>query len=230
VDVARLDDGGRIVAGSVERVACDAVAVGYGFTANLDLALAVGCATRVGADGGLAVVAGVDGQTSVAGVYAAGEITGVGGASLALVEGELAGSAAAQAAGAGAPLSRRDVASLRRRRSRLRAFADAMHAAHAVPPGWPDWLDDQTLVCRCEEVPYAAVAAAVNDLGATDARAVKLLARPGMGWCQGRVCGHATADLTARLCGRAVTAHDLAAFAGRAFAAPVRLADLATDG
>jgi hypothetical protein len=49
-----------------------------------------------------------------------------------------------------------------------------------------------------------------------------------MGWCQGRTCGPATAALTARACGRAVTADDLLAFAHRPFALPVRLADLAS--
>jgi len=226
VDVARLDNAGQVVAGSVKRVTCDAVAIGYGFTANLDLALMLGCATRVSADGGLAVMVGGEGQTSVPGVYAAGEITGVGGATLSVVEGELAGSAAAQAAGSSDPLSGRELASLRRRRRRLRAFADAMHAAHAPPAGWPVWLEDQTLVCRCEEVPYASIAAAVTDLGASDARTVKLLARPGMGWCQGRVCGYATAELTARLCDRDVRRDDLATYAHRPFAAPMLLGDL----
>ncbi len=67
----------------------------------------------------------------------------------------------------------------------------------------------------------------MGELGATDARSVKLLARPGMGWCQGRICGYATAVLTARACGRAVSRDDLTAFAHRPFATPVRLADLA---
>jgi D-hydroxyproline dehydrogenase subunit alpha len=205
-----------------QRIACDAVAVGYGFTANLELALLLGCRTRVGADGGLAVAVGADGRTSVPGVYAAGEITGVGGSALAVLEGELAGGAAA-----GDPLSTRDISRAIRQRHRLRAFADLMHAAHAMPAGWPSWLDGETLVCRCEEVPYQAVTGAVTELGATTSRAVKSLARPGMGWCQGRVCGAATATLTARACGRPVTEEDLLAFAHRPLATPVRLADLA---
>ncbi len=184
------------------------------------------CGSR--ADGGLAVIAGDDGQTTVEGVYAAGEITGVGGSALAVVEGELAGSAAAaQTGGTGPALSDRDRTATIRKRNRLRAFAEAMHATHAVPAGWPSWLEAETLVCRCEEVPYSALVEAVTELGATDARTVKLLARPGMGWCQGRVCGPPTALLTARACGREVTQDDLTAFAHRPFASPVRLADLA---
>jgi len=52
VDVAALH--GR---GPVRRVTCDSLAVGHGFTANLELALALGCRTRIGADGGLALTA-----------------------------------------------------------------------------------------------------------------------------------------------------------------------------
>lgn len=226
VDVAPLDGQGR-VSGATERVSCDAIAVGYGFTANLDLALALGCATRLGVDGGLAVLVGEAGQTSVPAVYAAGEITGVGGAELAVVEGELAGSAAAVAAGLAAPLSSREITALRRRRDRLRRFADVMHAAHRVPASWPEWLADDTVVCRCEEVPYGRVERAVTELHASDARSVKLLARPGMGWCQGRMCGYPTAHLAARACGRPVTEEDLIALAQRPFAAPVRLGELA---
>jgi NADPH-dependent 2,4-dienoyl-CoA reductase/sulfur reductase-like enzyme len=226
VDVARIRDG-QPIPGSTRRLECDALAIGYGFTANLELAMMLGCGLRRSADGGLAVRVSGDGQTTVPGVFAAGEVTGVGGSVLSLAEGEIAGSAAVQAGGGPSPLSERELAALRRRRDRQRAFADAMHAAHAVPAGWLSWLDDETVVCRCEEVTRGEIRHAVTELGATDARIVKLLARPGMGWCQGRVCGYATAELTAHLCGRAVSTQDLSAFAHRPFAAPVRLADLA---
>ena len=224
VDVAAVDRNGD--PGAIRRLRCDALAVGYGFTANVDLGLSLGCATRMSGDGGLAIATDADGRTSVPGVFAAGEITGVGGAQLAVAEGELAGDAAAREVGAQAALSRRDVGGLRRRAGRLRAFAEAMHEVHAVPAGWASRLSEGTIVCRCEEVPYGRIARAVIELGATDARSVKLLARPGMGWCQGRVCGYATAALVAQLCGRAVGHEDLMALAHRPFAAPVLLGDL----
>lgn len=81
-----------------------------------------------------------------------------------------------------------------RRRKRWRAFGEALQRAYPVQPGWQGWLRDDTLVCRCEEVPLARVREA-QALGATDARAIKLLARPGMGWCQGRICGYAVSCL-----------------------------------
>ncbi|MEV5891132.1 NAD(P)/FAD-dependent oxidoreductase [Nonomuraea fuscirosea] len=83
---------------------------------------------------------------------------------------------------------------LARRRERWRAFGEALQRAYPVRPGWQGWLRDDTIVCRCEEVPLARVREAQR-LGATDARSIKLLARPGMGWCQGRVCGYAVSCL-----------------------------------
>jgi thioredoxin reductase len=224
VTVSALDAAGRPVAGSGRRIACDAVAVSFGFVPQLEIALALGCATRVDVDGNLVLVVGDDQGTTVPGVYAAGEVTGVGGWALATVEGRIAGAAAASAEGTPGGLSE-----VSRRRGRLRRFAVAMHRAHPVPAGWTGWLGDDTVVCRCEEVDVGAVRAAVEELGATDARAVKLFARPGMGWCQGRTCGYATACLTAALCRREPQAADLAAFAHRPIAQPVALGTLAGE-
>jgi NADPH-dependent 2,4-dienoyl-CoA reductase/sulfur reductase-like enzyme len=183
VTVARLDGDWNVLA--TRELACDTLAVGYGFVPQIELGVELGCQTRPDADG-MPVLA-VDGRqrTTVDGVWAAGEPTGVGGRHLAELEGRIAGLAVA-----GAPVP----GVLARRRRRMRAFGEALHHAYPVKPGWQSWLRDDTLVCRCEEVPVARVRAALA-LGATDARSVKLLARPGMGWCQGRVCGYAVACL-----------------------------------
>jgi hypothetical protein len=159
-------------------------------------------------------------------VYVAGEATGVGGALLAVAEGELAGIAAA---GADDRLTAR-VRGLRARIGRLRAFAAAMHEAHPVPTRWHEWLTPDTIVCRCEEVTYGAVQAARDDLGATDVRTIKLMARPGMGWCQGHVCGFATAKLATAIVDRPLTVDDLRPLAKRSLCAPVTLAHLAGAG
>ncbi|WP_053207697.1 NAD(P)/FAD-dependent oxidoreductase [Jiangella muralis] len=221
VTVAKLDREWRIVPGSERIVECDAVAVGWGFTPQLELPLALGVATRVDADGSLVVEVDERQRTSVPGVYVAGEACGVGGAPLAVAEGEIAGTAAVAA-----PVPAR----LRRRRRALRRFAAAMHAVHPVRDGWQSWLGDDTLVCRCEEVTAGEVRAAVDDLGATDARTAKLLSRAGMGWCQGRVCGYATACLTASASGSAtVSALDLQGVSERPIAVPISLGRLAGD-
>ncbi|MFJ6419492.1 FAD-dependent oxidoreductase [Streptomyces hydrogenans] len=208
VTVARLDRDWRPVPGTGRRVPCDALAVGHGLVPELSLATALGCATRTATDGTTALVLTPGLRTSVPGVWAAGETGGVGGAQLALAEGEIA---ARTVAGRAVP------ASLARRRDRLRAFADAMGAAHRPGAGWTGWLRDGTVVCRCEEVPAGRVREAVEELGATDARTVKLLTRAGMGWCQGRMCGPAVAALAG---GETVADR-------RPLACPVRLGQLA---
>ncbi|MER7519631.1 NAD(P)/FAD-dependent oxidoreductase [Streptomyces sp. NPDC126499] len=193
VTVARLDRDWRPVPGSGRRIPCDSLAVGHGLVPELSLATALGCATRVAADGTVALDLTEDQRTSVPGIWSAGETGGIGGAQLALVEGDLAARSIAGALGADSAADQG--ARLRRRRDRLRAFADAMGAAHRPGDGWRDWLRDDTEVCRCEEVPAGRIREAVDELGARDARTVKLLTRAGMGWCQGRMCGPAVAAL-----------------------------------
>ncbi|MFE3068182.1 NAD(P)/FAD-dependent oxidoreductase [Streptomyces sp. NPDC059247] len=197
VTVSRLDRDWRPLPGTGRRIVCDALAVGHGLVPQIELATAVGCATRALPDGTLGLALDESQESSVPGLWAAGETGGVGGAELARTEGELAGrEIAARLLGrrTGGPA----VGALRRRRDRMRAFADVMSAAHAPGPGWTGWLTDGTDVCRCEEVPAGRVREAVDELGARDARTVKLLTRAGMGWCQGRMCGTAVACLAAR--------------------------------
>ena len=207
VTVARLDRDWRPVPGTARRIPCDAVAVGHGLVPELSLATALGCATRTAADGTVALALTDELRTSVPGIWSAGETGGIGGAQLAVVEGILAAHSVARAAqaahaaspGATAPTTPE---ALRRARVRLRAFADAMGSAHRPGQGWTAWLADAADVCRCEEVTAGQVREAVTELGARDARTVKLLTRAGMGWCQGRMCGPAVAAL----CGAATTA------------------------
>lgn len=235
VRVRRLDRGWR-AAGPARWIDADTLAVGYGFTPQLDLLLPLGCAATVTADGTLAAV--VDGaqQTTVDGVYAAGETTGVGGAELAAIEGRLAAAAVVRRLRGADPLPPRQARRLRAGRSRQRRFAAALADVHPVRDGWTGWLADDTTVCRCEEVDCGRIRSAVRDLGAGDARTVKLLARPGMGWCQGRICGTAVAALVAQAAGRPVTEQDLAGLAHRVIAQPMPLgvladlADPANDG
>ncbi|MCX5403929.1 NAD(P)/FAD-dependent oxidoreductase [Streptomyces sp. NBC_00335] len=186
VTVARLDRDWRPVPGTARRIPCDAVAVGHGLVPQLELATGLGCATRPSPDATVALEVDAGQRTSVPGVWSAGETGGIGGAQLALVEGEIAAHSVA-----GRPVPAR----LARTRTRLRAFAAAMAGAHRPGPGWTGWLREDTDVCRCEEVPAGRIREAVEDLGARDARTVKLLTRAGMGWCQGRMCGPAVAAL-----------------------------------
>ncbi len=100
VTVARLDDTWQPIEGSERRVEVDAVCLGFGFTAQLELAVSARCELTTGPDGGPAVVVDANQQTTTPGVFAAGELTGIGGADLAAAEGRVAGAAAAHHAAA----------------------------------------------------------------------------------------------------------------------------------
>jgi D-hydroxyproline dehydrogenase subunit alpha len=227
VTLQRVDGAGRILPGRLRRLAVDLVALGWGFTPSLELPLALGAGTETGADGSLVATVDRARRATVPGVYVAGEATGVGGAAKAVAEGELAGLAAAVDQGRGGRVSRPRVRRLAERIARAEAFATAMHRAHPVPERWSEWLTPDTVLCRCEEVSVGEVEAAREGLGAGDARTAKLLARPGMGWCQGRVCGFATASFLAAREGREAGGAELDALGKRPMAVPVPLGELA---
>ncbi|TDU01813.1 thioredoxin reductase [Streptomyces sp. 846.5] len=216
VTVAALDADGRLRPGSERRIACDTLAVGHGMLAHTDLAESLGCA--IDATGDPFVVTDAEQRTSVDGVWAAGEATGIGGAVLALAEGEIAGYSIA-ARLRGVEPGEADRAAPARTRARLRKFFAAIDTACAPPAHWTEQVTDDTVVCRCEEVPAGAVREAVRDLGATDLRTVKLLTRAGMGWCQGRICAPGVAGVAGCAAGPAK----------RTFARPVPLAVLAQE-
>lgn len=191
VTLARIDRDWRPVSGTERRVEADVLAAGYGFLPQIELLAGAGAELRSDVDGSLVAAVGTDQQTSVSGLFAAGETTGVGGAELACLEGVTAGLAAAASLGHRSSLPYQ---ADRRRATSLRRFAAVMHAVHGVQSGWTGWPNAETVVCRCEEVSLADLRAA-QDLGADDTRSIKLLTRAGMGWCQGRMCGYAVGAL-----------------------------------
>jgi len=163
----RLKQNGKIV-----EIACDRLACGFGLIANSQLGQALGCEVRQ-----QAIAVDTWQATSQPDIYAAGECTGFGGSERALVEGAIAGHAAVG--------DRPAVQALLSRRARWHGFAAALNKAFALDPALKSLASADTLVCRCEDVPYAAL------VGQANWREAKLASRCGMGACQGRVCGAA---------------------------------------
>jgi thioredoxin reductase len=149
----------------------DAVCTAYGFLPSTELARALGC--RLSGD---AVAHDHDMRTTVDGVFVAGEAAGVGGADLARLEGELAGTRAAGGVAG--------VETLRAKRSRAAGFAAILEDLFGPRPGLAALAGPETILCRCEDVTAAEVDAA----GASSPAALKILTRCGQGPCQGRVC------------------------------------------
>lgn len=170
VESVRLLQGGREV-----EIACDRVACGFGLTPNTQLGRLLGCTLT--AEGAPALVVDARQLTSLPDVYAAGECTGFGGSERALAQGTIAGYAAVG--------NERAAKQHEGERARWSAFAAQLHRSFALAPEIRQMPQPDTLVCRCEDVPFSALA---DCTGWTDA---KLHRRCGMGACQGRVCGDA---------------------------------------
>ncbi len=194
----RLDRNGAPVAGTESRHLADTVAVAYGFRTQPELARLFGCATRYDeAGGGHAVVVDPEtGRTSVDGIYAAGEVTGVAGHEVAAAEGTIAGLSAAVSLGLAASDPALPLARARVRRRQGQSFADLVARTFSPPPGLTALATGATVVCRCEGVTRAAIEAAV-DAGARTTSAVKRWTRCGMGPCQARFCGWPLARIVA---------------------------------
>ncbi len=224
VELARLDARWRVVPGSERWVAADALATSHGFVPDVALALAVGCRLAPPSGPGTPPAVAVDAYqaTGVAGVWAAGEVTGIGGADVAAHEGTTAGLAAARTVGGRVADDVLERAADRRRGDR--AFLAALRAVLTIPDGWVGWMDPDTVVCRCEEVPLSRIDDAIAHRGARDLRSVKLTTRCGMGRCQARMC---SANLTAILAARTGSAPaDAGTLERRPVIAPVPLGRL----
>lgn len=190
VVIAPLGDDWRPDKTRQQVMAADTLVVGYGFTPNTDITRLLGCRhARRHARGEHIPWRDRDMQTSVPGVFAAGDGAGIGGSELARLEGHLAGCAAAVYLGR---MPRLELERLRvsdtARLARERRFAAALDRLFTPGSGFDTLADDNTVICRCEQVRLREIQAAVAS-GARTANEVKGLTRAGMGNCQGRICG-----------------------------------------
>ena len=168
-----VNDRGRSIT-----IDCDWLATSVGLVPNTELAQILGC----DAVGGAVDVDSSQGS-SVAGVWAVGECTGVKGDAAAMAEGEIAGHAAA------GELTRAKAGALQRRRDAGIAFGRRLARAFAPRRELLQLATDDTILCRCEDVRCSEI-----DPSWTQ-RQAKLWTRIGMGECQGAVCGPACATL-----------------------------------
>ena len=163
-------------AGQLRDIPCDYLACGYHLAPNTELPQMLGCSLHEGF-----VQVDKHQQTTQAEIYCAGEPTGIGGVELALLEGQIAGYAAAGDADS--------ATALLPAKARYRKFVSAMKATFRLRPELAALATDDLLLCRCEDVTVGAVRKH------NSWKAAKLHTRCGMGPCQGRVCGTAAAFL-----------------------------------
>ncbi|PON19055.1 hypothetical protein C2W62_04745 [Candidatus Entotheonella serta] len=127
-------------------------------------------------------------ETTVSGVYVAGDVTGTGGKDMSKLQGQVA------ALGIGQKLHylTRDEAQgrlprLGRNIAAEQRFMAMLRDRMRIRPGLQQLIQADTIVCRCEMVQAQHIHAAIDE-GARDLKGVKLRTRCGMGACQGRYC------------------------------------------
>jgi NADPH-dependent 2,4-dienoyl-CoA reductase/sulfur reductase-like enzyme len=188
--------------GKSETIECDYLACGFHLVPNIELPQLLGCKIL----GGYVQVDRFQ-QTTVKGIFCAGEPTSIGGVELSLIEGQIAGVAAAG--------NEPEARALFDAREKSRRFARLLDQTFCLRRELRSLPSPETMVCRCEDVPYLRLQEH------TSWRAAKLHTRCGMGPCQGRVCGPATQFLfkwnpdSVRPPVFPARVENLAAFAGR---------------
>lgn len=216
----------RTLGGAGKTVPARMLLVHEGVIPDVQLPLALGCRLEW-SESQQCFVPALDewSETSVPGVFVAGDGGGIGGVRAACAGGEIAAYGAARALGKISPAAAREGAERpRRARTRalgLRPFLDALYR----PRRQVTLPEDRTVVCRCEEVTAGEVRAAAR-AGAGEPNQVKAATRCGMGPCLGRVCGLTVSSLIADTMGR--TMADTGLYRVRPPLRPISLAQLAS--
>lgn len=196
-ECAEIDADGNLAERRV-RIAARTLVTGFGLTPSLELARLLGAREVIRSLGdGTSLDRTERLETSLPGVFAAGDGVAIGGIEMALTEGRIAGIEAAIHAGSverARELPR--LLGLNARLRRLNRFRDGLERVFAPPASWTRLITPETIVCRCEDVSRADLERRRGE-GAGTATQLKPATRLGMGRCQGRNCMATLAALIA---------------------------------
>jgi NADPH-dependent 2,4-dienoyl-CoA reductase/sulfur reductase-like enzyme len=226
--VSRCDDEWHPLPTGEQMFDVDAVIVGYGFVPSTELARLAGAehAYRADVDAWLPVRTD-DLETTVPGVFVVGDGAGVAGSIVAREEGALAGLVVAHRLGKVSPHDFKiQRARARGRLRHLAGFRRVMDEVYRVGAGLWALADDETMLCRCEEITVGEARVAIRE-GATSPNEVKAWTRTGMGRCQGRLCGPSLGHVIAHATGTSIA--DLGVFTQRPPTKPVPLGALINE-
>ena len=205
VSIAAIDNQtGRVGMHSKRQFEVDALACSYGLIPNTDISRVAGCWHLYDDQRGYwrtRLTAG--NETSVPGVFMAGDCSSVRGYAAARLDGQLAAVGALAQLGVLAPAETEKRRQGIKRALRIyNAFGKALDIISRPHPAILETLPDETCICRCEEVTLADIRAA-HAYGAVDINDIKRRTRLGMGHCQGRFCGQVISEIFAQLEGQA---------------------------
>ena len=200
VIAAPVDRSGYRVAGGSTRIfSADSLAIGNGLTPATELTRLLGADHVFKAEAGGWIPSLDNGQrTTVDGLYAAGDGTGIIGADAAFIEGKIAGYTVALDLGRIENSEyRRLSAPLISRLVKVSRSGRRMAEMMAPRQGQISEIEPDTIVCRCEDITRREIDDAIDN-GANDINQLKSWTRCGMGPCQGRTCGDVVASIIAQ--------------------------------
>ncbi len=215
------------IRGTEKEIKVDTIAYGFGLIPFTELTRLCGCKhiydKRLGY---WRVELNNKMETTVPGIFAAGDGLTIKGYSAAIEEGRIAAiEACTQLDRVDRRAADRLLRPSLRKLKRFNRFGQIMDAISTPRPGIFNILSGDTVVCRCEEITMQDVISAVTD-GARDVNDIKRRTRLGMGHCQGRFCGQVINELIWRLTG---VRRQREIFTHRTPAKPVPFACLAGD-
>lgn len=140
-----------------------------------------------------------DGESSVAGLFIAGDSGGISGAEAAAESGLIAALAISRSLGALRPDDAARAAVARQALSRARRGREFLDRLFR-PAGRFRKPDDAVVICRCEMVSAGDIRRLARR-GAQGPNQMKAFSRAGMGPCQGRMCGLTVSDIMAETLG-----------------------------
>jgi thioredoxin reductase/bacterioferritin-associated ferredoxin len=193
-----VDEAWRPIQGSEERVEVAAVCFVWGSVPSTQLSQLCGAEHRYAVErGGWVPARSAEMETTVPRVFSTGDGAGIGGAAVAVLEGRMAGIAAAARLGAISPeVARSRGEPLQTALAPLRKSQALVGRLTATRAGLAELITPDTVICPCEAITGAQVDQALNE-GAGDLGQIKRMTRAGMGQCQGRMCNPALTTMLA---------------------------------
>lgn len=196
----RVDKDGEPIPGTEKTVEVDTICAGYGLIPATRLSRLCGCEHKYEPCLGAWVPSHNENmETTLPGVFVAGDGAGIGGALVAMEEGRLAAIKACQQLGyITQDEARHRSLPIFKKLKGLRRFESALNEIFSIQKGLFTRITDDTIICRCEEVTAGEIRETIADFIAKEEisiQEIKRLTRAGMGNCQGRMCESTIAQM-----------------------------------
>jgi len=219
----KTDRDGRLIAGKEKIIKVNGFAYSNGFVPNVELPNLAGCDISFKKEyGGWVVDVNENMETSIPGVFCAGEVTGVGGALKSVNEGEIASISILERFSNDSSIQDKKKKLIKERKNHLN-FSKYFNTLYGIREEEISEIPDETIICRCEDVNMGDIREAVSS-GFISPGALKTSVRAGMGNCQGRTCGPIIYDLLGIVSG--VEGKNFTLFSNRPPIKPVKIGSL----